>query len=92
MATVRTSKKFSLNISDAWRSAFMAIAVPVIVYIQDWVDHDTEFNWKLVFKIAIGSALAYLIKNFAIEPPKVITTTDTNTKAENATAKIKDVV
>lgn len=92
MADVRLSKKFTLQVPDFVRGAFMAVITPVLVFVQDWLDHDTEFNWKLVAKIAVGSLVGYLIKNFAFEPAKVITTTTTNTKAENAATTIKDAL
>lgn len=92
MATVRLSKRFTLQISDAWRSAFMAIASPVLVYVYDWASGDHELNWHLVFKMSIASGVAYLLKNFAVEPAKTVVTSDTNLKAANATEKIKDAV
>ena len=92
MAEVRLSKKFSLQVPDFVRGAFMAVITPVLVFIQDWLDHDTEFNWKLVLKIAVGSLVGYLIKNFAFEPAKTIVSSDTNTKAVNANEKIKEAV
>ena len=47
---------------------------------------------KFLVKMAIASALAYLLKNFAVEPAKTIVTTDTNAKAVNANQKIKDAL
>lgn len=92
MATVVLSKRFSLQISDAWKSAFMAIVSPILVYVYDWASGDHDLNWRLVAKMAIASGVTYLLKNFAVEPPKVSVTTDTNTKAVNAADKIKEAV
>lgn len=92
MATVRLSKRFSLQISDAWRSAFMAIVSPLIVYVYDWASGDHDLDFKLLVKMAIASGAAYLLKNFAVEPAKTIVTTDTNAKAVNANQKIKDAL
>lgn len=92
MATVQLSKRFTLQISDAWRSAFMAIVSPALVYIYDWASGDHELNWHLVFKMSVASAITYLIKNGVVEPPKTTVINSTNAKAVNATEKIKDVV
>lgn len=89
---VRVSKKFSLELSDFWRGLLLAVISPVLVFIQDWLTGDNDLDWKLVAKISIGALVGYLIKNFAYEPAKVITTTETNTKAENAATRIKDAV
>lgn len=92
MANVTLSKRWTLQISDAWRTAFMAIISPVLVYLYDWASDDHDLNWHLVFKMAIASGITYLLKNWAVEPPKVTTTTNTNVKAENAANKIKTAV
>lgn len=90
---VVVSKKFSLGNRDWWRSLVMAMLTPVIFIIQQTIDKgEFVFNWKLIAMTAISAGVAYLIKNFSIEPPKTIVTTETNTKAENASQRIKEVV
>jgi len=92
MANVTLSKRWTLQISDAWRAAFMAIISPILVYLYDWASGDHDLNWHLMVKMAIASGITYMFKNFAIEPPKVTAVTTTNLKAENAADKIKDAV
>lgn len=92
MANVRLSKKFTLQVPDFVRGAILAIATPILVFIQDWLDKENEpFSWKLLFKIAIASLVSYLLKNY-FEPAKVIVTAKTNQKVVNAAEKINEVV
>ncbi|MFA6087419.1 hypothetical protein [Mucilaginibacter sp.] len=92
MATVRLSKKFTLAGSDLLRGLLMAVLTPVLVVVQQSIEKGSlVFNWQQLAMAAVGGGVAYLLKNFFIEPAKVITTT-TNTKAENAATNIKEVV
>lgn len=88
----RISKKFTLQLSDFWRGLLLAVISPVLVFVQEWLTGTHDMDWRLVAKIAVGALVGYLLKNFAFEPPKVITTTETNTKAENAQERIKDAI
>lgn len=94
MATkVRVSKKGKLYSRDWLRGLYMAIAAPVMYFIIDWLSKDKEpFNWRTFATVALTAAVPYLLKNYVLEPAKVITTTDTNTKAVNAAERVKDVV
>lgn len=87
------SKRFSLAGRDWLRALLMAVLTPVLFIVQQTVERgELVFNWKAIATAAIAGGVAYIIKNGLIEPPKVITTTETNTKAENAQEKIKDAV
>lgn len=93
MADVRLSKKFTLQASDFVRGAALAVGTAVLTVVQQSLERgELKFNWSLIGTTAISAFVAYLVKNYAFEPAKVITTTDTNTKAVNASEKIKDVV
>lgn len=92
MAEVRLSKKYSLQLPDVVRGALLAAGTTLLVFIQDWLSKDSDFDWKLALKVALGTIVSYLLKNGIFEKAKVITTADTNTKAVNATEKIKEVV
>jgi 1-aminocyclopropane-1-carboxylate deaminase/D-cysteine desulfhydrase-like pyridoxal-dependent ACC family enzyme len=93
MANVRLSKKFSLQVPDFVRGALLAAGVSALTVIQQSLEAgNLKFNWTVIATGAISTFLAYLVKNYAFEPAKVVTTVETNTKAVNATEKIKEVV
>lgn len=91
MATVKLSKKYTLQVSDFVRGALLAVGTSVLTVIQQSLEKgELKFNWTLIGTTAISTFVAYLIKNGIIEPPKVVTTLATNTKAENAKENIKE--
>lgn len=93
MATVRLSKKFSLDIPDVIRGGLLAVGAAVLTIIQRSLEAgELNFNWKLIGTTAISTFIAYLVKNYAFEPPKTIVVSDTNTKAVNATERVKEAV
>jgi hypothetical protein len=87
----RVSEKFSLKLPDFWRGLLLAVLSPILVFVQDWLTGSNELSWILIAKISVAALVGYLIKNFGIEPPKVIVSAETNTKAINASERIKDV-
>jgi hypothetical protein len=87
----RVSEKFSLQLPDFWRGLLLAVFSPILVFVQDWLTGSNELSWILIAKISVAALVGYLIKNFGIEPPKVIVSAKTNTKAINAGERIKDV-
>jgi len=90
---VRLSKKFTLQGADWLRALLMAVLTPALVIIQQTVEAgQLKFNWTAIAMASIAGGVAYLLKNFAFEPAKVITTADTNLKAENAQDKIKEAL
>lgn len=98
MATVRLSKKWTLQWQDVLRgavvSAFSSVAGVAYQAVNDAIINHVAvtINWSNILNIAIVAFIGYVGKNFGFEPPKVITTTDSNTKAVNATEKIKEAV
>lgn len=92
MATVRLSKKYTLDVPDYVRGALLAAGSTALVFVQEWLDKEEAFNWKLLIKISASVFVSYLLKNGIFEKSKVITTADSKLKAENAAEKIKDVV
>lgn len=72
MATVTSSKRFSLNWQDAWKGIKMAVILPVLVIIQQSIEKgEFSFDWKLIGLTAVGGFIAYLIKNF-FAPAEII--------------------
>lgn len=64
-----TSKQFQVNIKDILRSLVLAVGTPLLVQIQRVLDSGTwDFNWKQLGMIAVGAAVAYLLKNFFTSP------------------------
>lgn len=93
MAKVITSKKFTLQWRDAARGLIMAALTSALVVVQQSIEAgQLDFNWQSIAMAAVGGGVAYLLKNWLIEPPKTIVVSDTNTKAENATETIKDAL
>lgn len=92
MATVRLSKKYSLQIPDYVRGALLAAGSTALVFVQEWLDKEEAFNWRLLIKVSASVFVSYLLKNGIFEKAKVITVADTNQKAINANEKIKEVV
>lgn len=93
MAQVITSKKFSLQWRDVLRGFIMAGLTSALVVVQQSVESgELKFNWHSICMAAIGGGVAYLLKNWLIEPAKTIVTSDSNQKAVNATEKIKEAL
>ena len=91
MANVRLSKRFTLQWVDTLRGALLAAISSVLTLLYELIGKE-PINWVNVRNVAAVAFIGYLIKNFAVEPPKTVVTTETNTKAVNATERIKEVV
>ncbi len=77
MATVTTSKQFSLNLSDLWKGLIMAVLVPAATIITQSLDAGTlTFNWKAIVIAALSGFIGYIIKNFLTPPAIVVKNVD----------------
>ena len=92
MANVRLSKKYSLEVPDYVRGALLAAGSTALVFVQEWLDKEEAFNWKLLIKVSASVFVSYLLKNGLFEKAKVVTTLPTNAKAENAVEDIKKAI
>ncbi len=93
MATVITSKKGSLQWRDVIRGVLMAAMTSALVIVQQSVESGSlNLNWHSIAMAAVGGGVAYILKNWLIEPAKTIVTSDSNQKAVNATEKIKEAL
>jgi len=95
MATkVIASKKFTLQLRDLLRGGIMAALTAALVVIQKVIETgEMSFNWKQVAMAAIGGGVGYLLKNWLIEPAKIITTVSGNdAKVDVVEANIKEAV
>ena len=93
MATVRLSKKFSLQLPDYVRGALMAVGAALLTVIQQSLQNDKiTLSWKYMATTALSTLVVYLIKNGVFEQAKVITTLPSNAKAEDAAVDIKKAV
>jgi hypothetical protein len=93
MANVTLSKKYSLQLSDFWKGALLAVGAAVLTVVQQSLEAgNLKFNWSLISTTAISAFVAYLVKNGVFEPAKTTITTDTNAKAVNVTEKVKEAV
>lgn len=74
MATITTSKRFTLNLSDFWKGLFMTIGGAIVGIIMDSINQGNfEFNWAAIWKGALAAGITYLFKNFFDKPRIVIT-------------------
>lgn len=91
---VRLSKKWALEWADAIRGGVLAALSSVLTLVYDLLAKgDLEsINWKAIGISALTVFVGYLIKNGALEPPKVITTVSTNAKAEEVKVDINKAV
>lgn len=84
------SEKYSLQLRDFLKGAYLAVIASVAPLLQATIDRgELTFNWKAIGITALGTFLAYVIKKFAIDPPMVTTQYDTNAKAANVAEEIK---
>lgn len=75
MANVTTSsKRFSLNINDFWKGLIMAVLGAIVGFVQGVIESgELVFDWKAIWRLALGAAIAYLAKNF-FDKPKIVVT------------------
>lgn len=84
------SEKYTLKLRDFLKGAYLAVIAAVAPLIQATLDRgELTFNWKTIGITALGTFIAYVIKKFALDPPTVVTTYDTNAKAANVAEEIK---
>lgn len=86
---VIVSPKYSLQIRDFLKGALIAVIASVAPLIQATIDSgELTFNWKAIGITALGTFVAYIVKNFLLEPAKVTTTYDQNSKALDVAKEI----
>jgi len=92
MATVTTSKQFTLNIRDIVKGLAMAVILPVLNVIQQSIEAGSfTLDWKRIGLLAAGGFIAYMIKNF-FTPAEVVMTNvkpDTIDAIKDGTAEAK---
>lgn len=72
MQTTTTSNQFRLGKSDFIKGLLMAVLGAIAGFIQGMIDAgELTFDWDKIWKLALGSALAYLTKNF-FDKPKIV--------------------
>lgn len=87
------SERFSLQGRDFIKGLIVAALTAALVVVQTSLSSgNLVFKWEEIGMAAVAGGVGYLIKNFAIEPPKVITTTSTNVEAKKAQAEIQDTL
>ena len=94
MATVTSSKQFTLNFRDVLKGLIMAVILPVINVIYESIQAGSfEFDWKRIGLLAAGGFIAYIIKNF-LTPAEVVVTgvkNDTVDAIKDGVAEVKVV-
>lgn len=90
MKQIRLSEKYKLQIGDFLRGAGLAIAAPVLLEIQKVLDSGSfELDWAKLGSLAGSVFIAYLVKNWLFEPPKVISEYENNENAKQVANDIK---
>lgn len=75
------SPKFTLKARDFIKGLIVSVITSVLVVAQATIDNgDLKFDYELLTRVAISSAIAYLLKNF-FSPASVTTIYDSNDKA-----------
>lgn len=60
-----TSKQYSLDWRDFLKGLFVSVMTSVLVIIENSISAGQfKFNWREIGIVALGSAVAYLIKNY----------------------------
>lgn len=92
MATVRLSKKFTLQVPDFVRGAILSALTAGLTIVQQSLEAgQLKFNWTVIGTASISAFVAYLMKNY-FEPAKTVVTAGSNKQAVTATEKIKDAL
>jgi len=79
------NKQGSLNWRDMFKGAIMAVGVPVLTVLQELIP---GYDIPVIYKAGLSALITYLLKN-VLAKPTVVTTYDTNAKAENVAEEIK---
>lgn len=94
MATVVTTKKFNLNLSDWVRGLIVAVVTGPITIIIDSINSGTlTFNWATIAKVGLAAGLSYIMKNWLLTPNEITIKNPSNEQVEavkngDATAKV----
>lgn len=72
LVTSSTSQQFRVNSHDVLRGLLVAVITPVLTIIMTSLNAgELIFNWKAIGLVAVGAAVAYIIKNF-LTPAAII--------------------
>ncbi len=84
------SEKGSLKWRDGLRALGLAVGAAVVERVIDAIDQGgLSIEWRPIAVTALSTALVYVLKNWLIEPAKVITTYSSNEKAKEVAEDIK---
>lgn len=69
------SPKYSLGLRDFLKGGLLAVLSAVVPIIQQSLERgELTFNWKSIGIVALGAFVAYIAKNWLLEPAQVTTT------------------
>jgi len=86
---VLLSPQFALQARDFLKGLIVAVGTSVLVVVQEVLQSgELVFDWKQIGTIALGSAVAYLAKNFFTKP-QVVTVYASNEQAKVVADDIK---
>lgn len=72
---MKQSKLFTLNIWDFAKGLIVAVLTPIIVFAQGYFANGTlDLAWQSLLAVGLSGFLAYLIKNFFSDEPKLTAT------------------
>lgn len=92
MANVVASPQFTLKWRDFLRGLIIAVLTSVLVVVQQTIESGVlTFDWNSIGIAAVGSGVAYVLKNY-LEPSKVITVVGKESTTKETAETIKEAV
>ena len=58
------SNILNVDLKDAIKGVLLAVAASVLVTIQGYMTSNSPIDWALVLKVAEGTLISYLIKQY----------------------------
>lgn len=93
MEKVKVSEKYSLGWMDAVRGAGLSTLSAVLTIVLTTLESGALiFDWKVIATTALGTFIAYLVKNGVFEPTKVIASVSGIEKAKKVEETIKETL
>lgn len=86
------SEQFKVQARDFVRGLIMFVLGAIVTFFYELLPDFSlaDVNFETILKVASSAAITYIFKNWVLEPPKVITITDSNQTAKKVETVISD--